>query len=847
VNRPPRPAPPRRLAAVLAATLLIASLLVGSVATAFGANENSGPIAAEPSASVEPVPSVEPATEPTVESTTEPTTAPEPATEPDPAPTGTVEPDGDAVIAGLVPSVQYDEAMAHANDRITFRGGGRVTIPFTPRAGDTWKIDGKAPRALPAGNATGAAITKSRGGSWAVKAPTSLAAVALPVRPAAPAPEPGPGGAIRLRQVFGFLPYWELSDSSTRLDYRVLSTIAYFSVGSDKYGNILKKNADGTPTTGWAGWGSSKLTTVINNAHASNTRVVLTVSMFAWTSSQAANQAALLSSATARQNLARQAAIAVRDRGVDGINLDFEPIASGQADNFATFVRTVRAELNKIAPGYQLTFDTTGYIGSYPLEAATAPGGADAIFIMGYDYRTASQGSVGSIAPLTGTPYDITDTVNAYAARVPASKLILGVPWYGRAWSTDSDRVRAKNISGTKYGASTTAVYTTAMDLVAEHGRRWDGVEQTPYVVYHRENCTAAYGCVNPWRQLYFDDAESLKLKYDLVNRMDLRGAGIWALGYDGPRPELYQALIDKFVTFDAIAPTVSAGATPGSFSPNGDGVDERVTFTWSVDEAVTGFARIRKGATVYKTWAIGKSGTIVWDGIDRTGTMASDGLLHFSIEVWDAARNRTLRETPFVLDRTAGHLAWSPALFYPHDADAYAPSARVSFALGRTATTTLRIYTLAGDYVKTAWADRDLGVGTWSYTWTGFDGAGHRVPRGWYRAVLTATSWIGTTTLTRVVLVDAFSVVASPASPTGGQTLTLTLRSAEPLSSAPRVTFKQAGRTAVARTATYLGGGRWRVAFSVVSGAAGAATVSITARDGAGRTNSQSLTITVR
>jgi hypothetical protein len=36
-------------------------------------------------------------------------------------------------------------------------------------------------------------------------------------------------------------------------------------------------------------------------------------------------------------------------------------------------------------------------------------------------------------------------------------------------------------------------------------------------------------------------------------------------------------------------------------------------------------------------------------------------------------------------------------------------------------------------------------------------------------------------------------------------------------------------------------------VAFSVVSGAAGSATVSITARDGAGRTNSQSLTITVR
>ena len=36
------------------------------------------------------------------------------------------------------------------------------------------------------------------------------------------------------------------------------------------------------------------------------------------------------------------------------------------------------------------------------------------------------------------------------------------------------------------------------------------------------------------WRQLYYDDAASLRLRYDLVNRTDLRGAGIWALGYDG-------------------------------------------------------------------------------------------------------------------------------------------------------------------------------------------------------------------------------------------------------------------------------------------------------------------------
>jgi hypothetical protein len=96
------------------------------------------------------------------------------------------------------------------------------------------------------------------------------------------------------------------------------------------------------------------------------------------------------------------------------------------------------------------------------------------------------------------------------------------------------------------------------------------------------------------------------------------------------------------------------------------------------------------------------------------------------------------------------------------------------------------------------------------------------------------------------MVLVDAFSVSASPPSPSAGQTLTLTLRSAEPLRAAPRVTFRQSGKAVVTKTATSLGGGRYRVTFAVAAGAPGPATIGISARDAAGRTNSQSLTITV-
>src|SRR2546426_49603 len=151
-------------------------------------------------------------------------------------------------------------------------------------------------------------------------APTGVVAIAEPARAnrtTETAPAAGTAVAGLRRQVFGFLPYWTLSDSTTVLKYDYLSTIAYFSVGADSRGNLLKRNADGSLTTGWGGWTSSRLTSVITAAHQHHTRVVLTVSVFAWTSSQATKQATLLGSSTARLNLARQAAAAVRDRGAD--------------------------------------------------------------------------------------------------------------------------------------------------------------------------------------------------------------------------------------------------------------------------------------------------------------------------------------------------------------------------------------------------------------------------------------------------------------------------------------------------------------------------------------------------
>jgi spore germination protein YaaH len=435
------------------------------------------------------------------------------------------------------PSIQYQEAMAHAADRYSFAPGGAVTVPFRPRPGDSVMVDGAAPVALPAGQ-----------GSTAV-APNL----------ASPGPVT-PNGTTNLlrREVFGFLPYWELGST---LDYNSLSTIAYFGIDLNTDGTLDKTG------NGWNGWESSTMTSVITNAHAHGTRVALTVESFAWGSAGAAAQTTLLSSPAASLNAAQQIAAEVHGRGADGVDLDFEPIAPGQSANYIAFVRTLRAQLDALHPGYELTFCATGHPSTYDLANLLAPGAADAVFIMGYNFRGGTPATTGSIDPLTSpTIYDLTSAVDAFTAQVDPSKVILGLPWYGEAWSTGtSTALDAPPGDLTAYGQPAEVYYSTAAGLAAMSdsthlGTLYDPGEQTAWTAYYGNYG----GTQSTWRELYFDDARALGAKCAAIDGWNLRGAGIWALGYDNNNGDgdLTNAIASTFetqaagATYVPIAPT---------------------------------------------------------------------------------------------------------------------------------------------------------------------------------------------------------------------------------------------------------------------------------------------------
>ncbi|GAC1663588.1 MAG: hypothetical protein NVS9B8_02860 [Candidatus Limnocylindrales bacterium] len=506
--------------------------------------------------------------------------------------------------ARLQPSIQFTEAESHAAAQIAFTPGERVAIGFAPRRDDPWTVDGGVPTTLPAGRLDGTGIRGQgpapaalvdfpSGGTSAVAVTTASWTIEPPV-PLSPPDAVVSSSGLR-REIFGFLPWWQLTSSTLRLDYSKISTIAYFGVGVAGNGDLQTRNSDGTPSVGWGGWTSSQMTSILTAAHAQRTRVVLTIQSFAWNATGLARQQALLGSSAARLNLARQVAAAVRNRGADGVNLDFEPLAAGSEAQFTALVRTVRSELDRVHRGYQLTFDATGSIDNYPIAEATASGGADAILIMGYDYRSSQSSPVGSVAPLNGSGHDIRDTIAAYTARVSPGKLILGVPYYGRAWSTSGNALNATNTSDAMTGQSTAFDYATAADYLTRYGRRYDPIEQVAWTAYQRQTCSAAGRCVTSWRQLYIDDAAAIGAKYDLVNAYGLRGAGIWALGYDGTRPELWAAIQSRFVS-DSTPPTagirnLAARQGKASFSVGWTGRDDVAVASYDVQVSIDGRA----------------------------------------------------------------------------------------------------------------------------------------------------------------------------------------------------------------------------------------------------------------
>jgi spore germination protein YaaH len=354
------------------------------------------------------------------------------------------------------------------------------------------------------------------------------------------------GNASLADPTYGY-PAWSMN---------LLTTIAYFGLTMAWDGSILQSGS------GWTTWNSSQLTGLVSVAHANGVRVILSINLHDFSAKNNSTMCAALHPRNRATTVAATAA-QIAKMGVDGVNIDYEGTnttcyygATLQSEMTA-LVREMRAKLPKAYIAVDTysgsAGDSTGFF-NIPDMAPYV----DSFFVMAYDMEysnwwhiplSCSSFCLGPTAPLTGYQYNDTKSMTQYTAVVPASKVILGVPYYGRkecvaSVTPTTAPPNAKPVSGT--------LSDGYLDAAAENGYPLNSNYHS-----HREvHDTTGFERWDTWyssaskctREMYWDDAVSLGRKYDLVNKMALRGVGIFALQYGGGAPALWDELQAKFV-----------------------------------------------------------------------------------------------------------------------------------------------------------------------------------------------------------------------------------------------------------------------------------------------------------
>jgi spore germination protein YaaH len=413
----------------------------------------------------------------------------------------------------------------------------------------------------------------------ATPSPSPLASVATPspspTPPPSPTPEPTPAPtpAATPDEVIGFLPAWLIDQAIETLDREALTVLALHGIEASGDGRLVARKPSGDVPDGWAGLGSDAFATLKSDLQGAGVRVVPVIQRFGWSEGTLERTRQLLTSKTARRDLATRIGNLVEERGFDGVNLDVEPVPDDLADEFATLVREVRRELDEVKPGLQLSVDVVPGMAGDDLAALTDEGAADLVVLMGYNYRTQDAQVAGSTDPLhderTG---DLATTVEEALAQAPGDRLVLALPWYGFAWSTETDEAGARTLDGEEVEGPVSVPYADAVDLAATGGLRFDAEQASAWTAYPSRSCD---DCPVTWRQAWFDDPDSFDAKIDLALGEGFAGVGIWALGYDAGHGELWWPLRRRVdATVDAAAPNGTATLDPDSLRGDLEGLD---------------------------------------------------------------------------------------------------------------------------------------------------------------------------------------------------------------------------------------------------------------------------------
>jgi spore germination protein YaaH len=228
-----------------------------------------------------------------------------------------------------------------------------------------------------------------------------------------------------------------------------------------------------------------------------------------------------------REALANELAVAVSAYDLDGVNVDMENLTPDEREEYVDFTRLLRAKLPKekkitVSVAANPYGTSSGWQGSYDYAGLAAY--CDYLMIMAYDesYYGSDPGPVSSLSFM--------EKSIQYAIRfVPKEQIVLGLPFYGRIWSSDGGFPYGYGVSG------------TSIDMLLDE---YDGTVELD------EDSRSAYATITVEASdtkpkingqslsagtyvIWYCGEQSLKSALSLVTKYDIKGTGSWSLGQE--------------------------------------------------------------------------------------------------------------------------------------------------------------------------------------------------------------------------------------------------------------------------------------------------------------------------
>jgi spore germination protein YaaH len=260
-----------------------------------------------------------------------------------------------------------------------------------------------------------------------------IAANAIPEQPSIVTGNSLTGPATGKFEISGWMPDWRASSSTLdvlpRLDQ--LTAVMPFSFKVSSEGKIMDSND----------FSKEPWKSFIAEAKNQKVRVIPTVM---WADGEAMHK--ILSNTTKRIALEDEIANLVKQKGFDGIDVDFEAKQSRTISYFSTFLRglyqrmgnkwvycTIEARMpleDRYSPGVKIPDDATEYANDYTQMNKYC----DRVEIMAYDQGTINvrlnSARSAPYAPVAD-PAWVENIVSLVAQSVSKNKIIIGVPTYG--------------------------------------------------------------------------------------------------------------------------------------------------------------------------------------------------------------------------------------------------------------------------------------------------------------------------------------------------------------------------------------------------------------------------------